>query len=143
MSAPSVCFGFFTNELLPTQPIHLPSPENEGVYTVETNTTANTAVTRSDLRVIFSFYEDPTHALPNDRLMKKTLMHEISQPVTAIGNFATAARMLLEENTAASTALTAEERAKLILWMEQISRQTTRIAELIHEKERADATNGS
>ena len=75
--------------------------------------------------------------------MRKTFVHEISQPVTAISNFATAARMLLEVKAETSTTLTAEERAKLILWMDQISRQTTRIAELIHEKESQDADNSS
>ncbi len=66
--------------------------------------------------------------------MQKTFLHEISQPLTAISNFAAATRILAEQKTATSSTFTSEEMAKVILWMEQISQQTSRINDLLRER---------
>lgn len=65
--------------------------------------------------------------------MRKDFVHDVSQPLTVIANLASATRILLEKRATDVPAISADELANMVLWMEQISRQTIRIGELLVE----------
>jgi len=67
-------------------------------------------------------------------MKKNSTVHEIIQPLTAISNFAAASSLLLKEKSANSSPLSQREIANLIDWLEQISRQTVRIGDLLRQR---------
>jgi len=66
-------------------------------------------------------------------MRNKPIVHEISQPLTAISNFAAASSRLLTEKSANAMPLSPGDIANLIHWMELISRQTVRIGDLLRQ----------
>ncbi len=70
-------------------------------------------------------------------------VHEINQPLTAIGNYASAAQTLLEQRLRLNIPLSEEETRKIIQWLEQIASQIIRLGKLVDEQDRLSKDFGA
>jgi C4-dicarboxylate-specific signal transduction histidine kinase len=59
--------------------------------------------------------------------------HDINQPLTAISNYASAARILLLKCRSSPLSSTDEEISKIVGWLEQISAQAKVASQIAHE----------
>lgn len=63
-------------------------------------------------------------------------VHAVNQPLTAISNYAAAAQSLLSEHLRLSAPISEADTRRIIQWLDEISAQSIRVAELVGEQDK-------